>query len=270
MTHANGDRRAHRPCCCLTKTGRGAKGAGPEIDNKPAMFKQMLGRLFQDAHHCNTANIIRLVLESGVPRDRVCDVGAGDGTVTDTLVPALNAREFHAVEIDPANITGLEERGISVHVADLNGPVNIPSDSFDVVISNQVIEHLYDTDCFLSEMYRIVRPGGIAVISTENPASWHNIAALFLGWQPFSLTNVTGLAGGVGNPFAFFNGSEGVAFPLQHHRLFTPRTLKQLFELHGFTGTRALGAGYYPLPASFGRIDAQHAHFISVSGRKPT
>jgi hypothetical protein len=30
-----------------------------------------------------------------------------------------------------------------------------------------------------------------SLVSTENLASWHNVAALIAGWQPFSLANVS-------------------------------------------------------------------------------
>lgn len=48
--------------------------------------------------------------------------------------------------------------------------------------SNQVIEHLYDTDNFVAEVHRILRSGGTAVVSTEKAASWHT-GSLLLGWQ---------------------------------------------------------------------------------------
>ena len=79
-------------------------------------------------------------------------------------------------------------------------------ESFDVVCSNQVIEHLARTDNFVSEILRVLRPGGYAVTSTENLASWHNIAALALGWQPFSLSNVSKVLG-LGNPLAIYRSA---------------------------------------------------------------
>ena len=139
----------------------------------------------------------------------------------------------------------------------------------DQLVSNQVIEHLYDTDLFVAENARIAKPGGLVIVSTENASSWHNIGALVLGWQAFSLTNVSGLAAGVGNPLALRRGDEGWPFPMQHHRIFSLRGLIELGTLHGLQLVRALGAGYHPLPPSVGRLDATHAHFITIAFRKP-
>lgn len=56
---------------------------------------------------------------------------------------------------------------------------------FDLVHANQVIEHLYETDLFIKEIYRILKKGGYAIISTPNLAGLHNIVSLILGKQPF-------------------------------------------------------------------------------------
>jgi 2-polyprenyl-3-methyl-5-hydroxy-6-metoxy-1,4-benzoquinol methylase len=45
---------------------------------------------------------------------------------------------------------------------------DIESNSFDTVVSFQVIEHIEDDLLFLKEIYRVLKPGGIAVISTPN------------------------------------------------------------------------------------------------------
>jgi len=57
--------------------------------------------------------------------------------------------------------------------------------SFDVVFANQVIGHLYETDLFLKEIYRMLKNGGYTIISTPNLAGFHNIFSLIFGKQPF-------------------------------------------------------------------------------------
>jgi 2-polyprenyl-3-methyl-5-hydroxy-6-metoxy-1,4-benzoquinol methylase len=230
--------------------------------------KQLLGRMFEDAHERNIDNIRGLIRSYGIEPQRFCDLGAGDGSVTQRILHGLSYGTAHAVEVEPENARRLEAAGFAVHVCDLNARLPLDSDYFDVVVANQVIEHLYDTELFLDEVRRVVRPGGIAVISTENLASWHNIGALIFGWQPFSLTNVSRRVGGLGNPAALHRNENGWPFPMQHHRLFTTRTMRELMLLHDFTDVRVRGSGYYPLPASFGSAEKQHAHFITVAGRR--
>ena len=153
--------------------------------------------------------------------------------------------------------------------ADLNGRFPFEDARFDVVTSNQVIEHLVETDNFVSEIFRVLRPGGYAVVSTENLASWHNVAALVLGWQPFSLTNVSQRRSGIGNPLAV-HGAEAPRWKSwEHLRVFAHRGLRDLFAVHGFAVESVLGAGYFPLPASVGRREPRHAALITLKARRP-
>jgi SAM-dependent methyltransferase len=137
------------------------------------------------------------------------------------------------------------------------------------VTSNQVIEHLVDVDHFASEAYRVLRPGGRAVVSTENLASWHNIAATVFGWQPFSLTNISRVASGIGNPCANPRDAEPLAVGWHYVHVMTVRALRELLAAHGFTAIVTRGAGYYPLPARMGEHDPTHAAFITLAARRP-
>ena len=47
-------------------------------------------------------------------------------------------------------------------------PIRLPDNSFDTVVSFQVIEHIKKDDLFLAEIHRILKPGGIALLSTPN------------------------------------------------------------------------------------------------------
>jgi SAM-dependent methyltransferase len=56
--------------------------------------------------------------------------------------------------------------------------IALPSECFDVVIANHVLEHIQDDLSAIREMHRMLRPGGIAIVSVplctgptyENPA----------------------------------------------------------------------------------------------------
>lgn len=47
-------------------------------------------------------------------------------------------------------------------------PIKLPDNSFDTVVSFQVIEHIKKDELFLSEIHRILKPGGKAILSTPN------------------------------------------------------------------------------------------------------
>jgi hypothetical protein len=128
---------------------------------------------------------------------------------------------------------------------------------------------VYDTDHFVAESRRILRPGGYTIVSTENLASWHNVAAALLGWQPFSLTNVSSVALSIGNPLGVHRGErDHHPRAWQHHRVFACRGLIELYEAHGFLVEAVLGAGYYPLPTEVATKHPRHAAFLTLKARR--
>ena len=124
--------------------------------------------------------------------------------------------------------------------------------SIDVILSNQVIEHLAGTDLFMSEIRRLLRPGGYAVVSTNNLASLHNILALMLGWQPWA-SHVSDQITGLGNPISPLGRQPGVS-GATHLRIFTGRALADLARHHGLRVELQRSAGFYPLAPWAARV----------------
>jgi len=117
---------------------------------------------------------------------RFLDCGCGDGSLTLEFGKRTGTSELYGIEIVEESIQQCNAEGIKAYLSDLNKPFPIKSGSFDVVLANQVIEHLCDTDGFIKEIYRVLRQGGYAIISTPNLASFPEIFCLILGWQPLT------------------------------------------------------------------------------------
>jgi SAM-dependent methyltransferase len=234
------------------------------------MIRTLGVRLYLDAEKTNVENMRRAVTRLG-RGDRLLDLGCGNGNTTMTLAAAARARGVTAVERHPETAAGARRLGIDVIEADLDRKLPLPDAAFDVVTSNQVIEHLSDTDTFVAEILRVLVPGGLAVVSTENLASWHNIAALLAGFAPFSTINYSDRIYPLGNPLSIHSGeSLELHDGMVHRRIFTTTSLRALFAGHGFSVSGVWGSGYYPLPAAVGRLDPRHAHFITLAATKPT
>lgn len=231
------------------------------------MLRQAFARwaeaMFDQAMALNLANVER-ALHAVPPGGRLLDLGCDDGLRTLQFATASRAGEIHGVELDSDSAAAARAKGITVVEADLNERLPFSDEMFDAVVSNQVIEHLADTDVFVAEIGRVLRPRGLAVVSTENLASWHNIAALALGWQPFSLSNVTSKRAGLGNPLAIHRDEDVGRDLWQHMKVFSYLGLCELLEAHGLTVRATLAAGYYPLPAAVGRLEPRHAAFLTL------
>ncbi len=226
------------------------------------MLRAFLLDRYQSAEATNKQNIGELVGDRSYPS--LCDLGCDDGSWTSELAKRSGSRRVFGLEIVTERAQKARARGLHVAVADLAAAFPYLDQSFDLVHANQVIEHVSDVDHFLAETARIVRVGGIVIISTENGSSWHNIVAATMGWQIFSLTNVSSLATGIGNPLALHRGDGQPLESWKHKTIFNYRGLIELINLHGLKVVSATGSGYYPFPAVVGRFDPRHAHFLTV------
>lgn len=235
------------------------------------MLKTFFTKIYEHASEMNRQNIISLARRAGEGKHvkRLLDLGCDDGVWTRRLADAVGAAEIHGVEVVEEQARRAKANGVQVYTVDLNRPLSdLPSNAFDVVHANQVIEHVSSVDLFVSEVYRVLQPNGYAVISTENGSSWHNVFAAAMGWQIFSLTNVSERKAGLGNPFAIQRGSDPYTGTWTHKTIFNYRGLIEMFETHGFRSASIAGAGYFPLPAFLGRIDPRHSAFITVFAQK--
>lgn len=101
-------------------------------------------------------------------RVRLLDVGVGKG-VTRMYTenhPGAEHIDYHAVD----NYSHGAERIYKYdewrhHKIDLeSGLPGLPSDHFDIVICEQVLEHLHNAPSTLSELSRVLRPGGMLMV----------------------------------------------------------------------------------------------------------
>jgi 2-polyprenyl-3-methyl-5-hydroxy-6-metoxy-1,4-benzoquinol methylase len=63
---------------------------------------------------------------------------------------------------------------------DLNDPLPVPSQSFDAIVSTEVIEHLENPRAVFREFHRLLRPAGTLLVSTPNQESLRSLASFAL------------------------------------------------------------------------------------------
>ena len=101
-------------------------------------------------------------------KGQVLEPGCGEGRGIDLLSPL--ADKYTALDKISSVIKSLKQKFDAVDFHHMFFPpfTDLQSDSFDVVVSFQVIEHIKKDRFFLEEIYRVLRPGGKAIISTPN------------------------------------------------------------------------------------------------------
>jgi 2-polyprenyl-3-methyl-5-hydroxy-6-metoxy-1,4-benzoquinol methylase len=122
-------------------------------------------------------NFERIISELTLSGD-LLDFGAGKGILTERLLSLSRFDSVAAVDIMPRrdNLNG----SVMWHCCDLNEATNIPRESFDVIVSAEVIEHLENPRAIAREWFRLLRPRGTLILSTPNNESWRALLALVL------------------------------------------------------------------------------------------
>lgn len=230
------------------------------------MIKAYLQHMWSNAMDHNKKNILALLDPQS--HARLLDMGCDDGTWTTTFAKKVGTQNITGIDIVESRLSVAKSKGLSIIHANLDN--RIPLDGgFDVIHANQVIEHVSSVDHFAQEIFRLLNPGGYAVISTENASSWCNVFATALGWQMFSLTNLSSKRAGIGNPLALHRGENIELSSWTHKTIFSFRGLVEFFEAHGFKVAKVLGAGYFPLPTRVASLDPRHGHFITIKVYRP-
>ena len=125
----------------------------------------------------------RFLLDAVRPGERALDLGCGDGTFTAALAQA-------GAEVVGADVaeTALE-RARRAHpelqfvLVPSCGPLPFADNAFELAWASEVIEHVADTARWLSEVRRVLRPGGRLLITTPNH---RRLAVLLHGIERYS------------------------------------------------------------------------------------
>ena len=139
------------------------------------------------------AFINRVELYENIQNKVILDVGCGEGG----LVVALNLKGCKAFGIDIKD-ENIEISKLRARVYNLSEECFLQSDAsrlpfrgstFDIVIMNEVLEHVANIECVLSEVSRILKEKGLFFARVPN-AVWPyegHIALWFPHWLPFPL-----------------------------------------------------------------------------------
>ena len=95
----------------------------------------------------------------------VLEIGCGEGYGIPMLAPKAN--NYVAIDKYTASLENLPENAsfIQTMVPELK---EFETDSFDWIVSFQVIEHIPDDKRFLEEIRRVLKPGGSVLFTTPN------------------------------------------------------------------------------------------------------
>lgn len=161
---------------------------------------------------------------------KILELGCGKGLLAARLKKYVDA-EFFGTDISQSGIRLAKKRGIQAIRTDLNKPLPYKDNTFDVIFSDQLLEHIYDTDMVVGEMYRTLKSGGYGITITPNLSFWLNRILFPFGVYPLFLeTSLQSKLYGLKFLKHFVKETESVG----HIHVFNKAALIDMFESNTF------------------------------------
>jgi SAM-dependent methyltransferase len=175
------------------------------------------------------------------PRRMVADIGCNNGVYTALYARVPGVEVIEGFDVAEKGLVEVRSRGFraSVWVAG-NEPCPRASGTFDALVAGDIIEHVVNTEHFVSEMKRILRPGGHVILTTPNLYYWLNRVKFLLGKTPWGYPGVS----------PRFKGDRNIN--TEHIRVNGLREWLRFFEARGFQVCRVEGLRWVP-PTSLKR-----------------
>ena len=153
-------------------------------------FRQLLNRRSAATH----ATYLLPKLKPGL---RVLDFGCGPGTISVGLAERISPGELHGIDMEETQVelaraaaSAGDHSNMTFHVGNVNS-LPFPDDYFDVAHCHAVLMHIPDSQAALTEVKRVLKPGGI-IASREAI-----IDSSFLEPQPEEITDAWGVFSGL-------------------------------------------------------------------------
>ena len=171
-----------------------------------------VGGYVTDPYHATRRRLARQLLEAELadcPGGPVLEVGSGGQSLVQNL-----PGDRPTIEAD-INEEVLPPGGVRLDVAE---PLPFESETLSVVLMAELIEHLFTPSAVLAECHRVLKPGGVIILTTPNLATLQDRLRFLLGRSPRQVDCL--------HPY------------LQLHiRPFTASSLRRLLDSAGFTTT---------------------------------
>lgn len=136
-----------------------------------------------ESHQYLLPSVLNILASLSIPpsRGRLFEIGCGNGAVAAVL--AKEGYELTGVEV---SAQGLEEARrryphLSLQPGSAYDRLAEIYGQFPIVVSLEVVEHLYAPRVFAKTLYDLVEPSGTAIVSTPYHGYWKNLALALTG-----------------------------------------------------------------------------------------
>jgi 2-polyprenyl-3-methyl-5-hydroxy-6-metoxy-1,4-benzoquinol methylase len=127
----------------------------------------------------------------------------------------------------------------------------VENERYDVIIASEIIEHVFDTDFFIEELKRILKPNGRIIITTPNMHSAINRLLFLMGKFPWFHPGIS----------TRYNKDPRIC--LEHVRLGNLSEWKYFFEKHNLMIEKVIGINYSLLGKFISLSKTSLSHYLA-------
>ncbi|MBN2094128.1 MAG: class I SAM-dependent methyltransferase [Candidatus Zambryskibacteria bacterium] len=126
-----------------------------------------------------TSEILRLMNKYYNNPQKILDIGAADGSMLDDIKEKYPVIECIGLEQSREFIKANKNKNIRIIQGDAHS-LPFQSDTFDVIIAAAIIEHVTRPEKMLEEAHRVLKRGGIFIVTSPNP--FFDKVGRVIGW----------------------------------------------------------------------------------------
>lgn len=127
---------------------------------------------------------LRMIVDRVEPGERLLEAGCGPGFLAKLL--ADKGADVTGTDVSQAGAERTARRGIPTHHIDLDTmKLPFPDQSFDTVVCNSNLEHLFYLDDNIRECLRVLKVGGKFIWMEPNTGHWRYRLWLLFGRFPY-------------------------------------------------------------------------------------
>jgi methionine biosynthesis protein MetW len=129
------------------------------------------------------------LISGDLKNKKILDIGCGNGDLARMLTD--KEIEVYGIDISSKAVSKTKKFMTKFYELDLNED-NLPfkNQTLDIVIASEIIEHLFAPEKLLKEIHRVLKKGGLAVITTPNFLYWGNRLKFLEGWFDYEKTGI--------------------------------------------------------------------------------
>jgi 2-polyprenyl-6-hydroxyphenyl methylase/3-demethylubiquinone-9 3-methyltransferase len=135
------------------------------------------------SHDYLVPSLLEILASLHIPQDqkRIFELGCGNGAVAEVLT--RHGYQLTGVDVSVQGVEQAQRRHphLSLQLGSAYDRLADTYGRFPVVVSLEVVEHLYDPRAFARTLFNLIEPSGTVIVSTPYHGYWKNLAMALTG-----------------------------------------------------------------------------------------